>query len=476
MPEVLVGRYVLGDELGRGGMARVVRARDLRLHRAVAIKLLDVGEQSAVDPGLRARFVREARAAASFTHPHAVSVFDAGDAGGVLYLVMELVEGTSLATLLARDGPFSIDRSRRLVDQVLQALAAAHRAGIVHRDVKPGNVLVTADGIAKLSDFGIAKRLDDLGGDLTMPGHVVGTPSSMAPEQVTGQPATPATDLYAAGVLLFQVLVNAAPFDAGSSVATALAHRDAPVPDVRERRPEVPAELAAVIHTAMAKAPVDRFSSADEMRAALVAPPSRSTAPAGPASSGGPNDRTSVATAVLPQTEVAAAPRTWWWWLALVLLVVVGAAAAVAVLSRGDGPAARPAATSVPTAATPSSTVLSTAAPTAAVTTAPGTTAAPATTVGPVPTVAVAPSTIDGMIAMIDDDPGRFGPLASELQRDLERIAERRGRQLERDVQRLRDRLAEWSANGDIDPDVAALVDTILADEIAAVGGDGGPG
>ena len=210
-----------------------------------------------------------------------------------LYLVMELVDGSSLATLLARDGPLGIDRSRDLVDQVLQALGAAHRAGIVHRDVKPGNVLVTADGVAKLSDFGIAKRLDDLGGDLTMPGHVVGTPSSMAPEQVTGRPATPATDVYAAGVLLYQVLANAPPFDAGSSIATALAQRDAPVPDVRERRADVPGRDRRGHPHGDGQGPGGSFRlGRRDARArwpgrAVRSPPARR-----PGSSGAPDDRT----------------------------------------------------------------------------------------------------------------------------------------------------------------------------------------
>ena len=171
-------------------------------------------------------------------------MFDAGDADGVLYLVMELVDGPSLAAVLAGHRQLAIDEAVRIADQVLQALGAAHRAGIVHRDVKPGNVLITSDGVAKLADFGIAKRLDDLAGDLTATGQFVGTPTYLAPEQVAGQPATAATDLYSTGVLLFEMLAGGPPFDAGTPMATALAHRDAPVPDVRARRPDVPATVA----------------------------------------------------------------------------------------------------------------------------------------------------------------------------------------------------------------------------------------
>ena len=136
---MIAGRYELGRTLGRGGMAQVRAARDLRLHRTVAIKLVDA--RTAPDPAVRRRFVREARAAASFSHPHAVAVFDAGDADGYLYLVMELVDGRSLADRLAAEGALPIDHAVGVVDDVLQALGAAHRAGIIHRDVKPGNVL-----------------------------------------------------------------------------------------------------------------------------------------------------------------------------------------------------------------------------------------------------------------------------------------------------------------------------------------------
>jgi serine/threonine-protein kinase len=371
--------------------------------------------------------------------------------------------------MLAHDGPLGIDRSVEVADQVLQALSAAHRAGIVHRDVKPGNVLVTADGVAKLSDFGIAKRLDDLNGDLTMPGHVVGTPSSMAPEQVTGGPATAATDVYATGVLLFQVLVNHPPFDAGSPMAMALAHRDAPVPDVRERRADVPAEIAAVIAKAMAKNPADRFASADEMRAALAPVANGETPQVRPESFHAPGGRTSVATAVLP-VPVAAAPRRTWWWVAVGVAAAV--TAAVFVLGRGHSPPERATATSVPTTATASITSPATAPPATTAAAAPAVTAVPtapgtSTPVPVVPSVPVAPSTMAEVTALIDDDPGQFGPHAAEIRRDLERIAERTGRQLERDVQRLRARLIDWSTDGSINPDAAALVDSVLAEGTA---------
>ena len=387
MEEVIAGRYAVGAELGRGGMARVVAARDLRLHRAVAIKLLPADPST--DPASRQRFIREARSAASFSHPHAVGVFDAGDADGVLYLVMELVDGPSLAAVLAGRHQLEIDEAVRVADQVLQALGAAHRAGIVHRDVKPGNVLITSDGAAKLADFGIAKRLDDLAGKVTATGQFIGTPTYLAPEQVAGQPATAATDLYSTGVLLFEMLAGGPPFDAGNPMATAIAHRDAPVPDVRARRPDVPTKVAETVRRAMAKDPAARFDSAEEMRAALRGAPLL-VPPLQP-------------TSQMPAAQLPAAGRTRsflarsWWWLAAAggLLAVV-----VVAVTQADDPDAGPPATT--TAAQPTSTT--TAVPT---TTAAPTTLAPTTTAPPptAPASLPVPASVDG-----GPDPARRCP------------------------------------------------------------------
>ena len=332
MPEVLAGRYELGDELGRGGMARVLSARDLRLDRVVAVKLLAGGP----DPTARQRFVHEARAAAAFTHPHAVSVFDAGESDGQLYLVMELVDGETLAAAITRRGALPVAEALRVVDQVLQALDAAHRAGVVHRDVKPSNVLLSADGVAKLGDFGIAKRILEPATNLTSTGQFIGTPTHLAPEQVMGQPVTPATDVYSAGVLLFELLTAAPPFAGETPLATAIAHRDAPVPDVRDRRPDVPPVVAAALRRAMAKAPTDRFATAGDMRRALAAAPA--VAP----------------TEVLPLPHRQPSRR--WWWLALLGVATVVAVAAGLLAGGGDGgedtagPVATVAATPTPTA------------------------------------------------------------------------------------------------------------------------------
>ena len=184
MDQVIAGRYALGPLVGTGGMAKVYAADDLRLHRRVAIKLVPL---AATEPIARQRFVREARAAAGFTHPNAVTLFDAGDADGYLYLVMELVEGQIAGRSAGRRGSVgrgSVERHRRRACS--SALSAAHAVGIVHRDVKPANILLGRDGSVKLADFGIAKRLDDVAGDVTMVGDIIGTPKYLAPELMAG--------------------------------------------------------------------------------------------------------------------------------------------------------------------------------------------------------------------------------------------------------------------------------------------------
>ena len=269
MAQLIASRYEVGPLLGTGGMARVVRGRDIRLDRPVAIKLVPA---DAIDPVGRERFGREARSSAGFAHPNAVTAFDAGESDGFLYLVMELVDGSSLAELLADRAPLPIDQALHIEDSILAALGAAHAAGIVHRDVKPGNVLLGDHGRVKLADFGIARRLDDLTSDLTGVGQFIGTPKYLAPEQLAGEPATPASDLYAAGVVLYEMLAGEPPFDAATPMELAWAHQNAPVPDVRVLRPDVPAPVVATIATAMAKHPAERFATADAMRRSLTLP------------------------------------------------------------------------------------------------------------------------------------------------------------------------------------------------------------
>src|SRR3954454_10113864 len=198
---VLADRYEFGPRIGVGGMAEVVRARDLRLDRPVAVKLVRADH---VDAATRERFRREATSSAGFVHPNAVTTYDAGESDGWLYLVMELVDGPSLAARLA-DGPLDPADATTVAAAVLAALAAAHGAGFVHRDIKPGNILLGRDGAVKLADFGIARRFDDVAHDLTTTGTFIGTAKYASPEQLAGRPATPASDVYSLGIVLFEM-------------------------------------------------------------------------------------------------------------------------------------------------------------------------------------------------------------------------------------------------------------------------------
>ena len=262
--EPLADRYQLVEVVGRGGMGEVWSARDLRLSRNVAVKLLS--PQMASEAGVRERFDAEARSAARLNHPNVVSVYDSGEHQGTPFLVMELLPGRTLADELA-EGPIEPERARGLGLQVLDALAASHRAGVLHRGIKPGNVLISPDGTAKVGDFGIAKSTEGL--NLTSTGMIVGTAAYLAPERLAGDPATPRSDLYAVGVVMYEALTGHKPFEADTPMGMMRAvdaHR--PVP-LAQARPGLDANLAATVERAMAKDPADRFVNADDMAAAL---------------------------------------------------------------------------------------------------------------------------------------------------------------------------------------------------------------
>ena len=266
---LLVGRYRLGHLLGRGGMAEVYDAYDERLHRVVAVKLLR--PDMAADPDVRSRFEVEARSAACLSHPNVVGVFDTGEDSGTPFIVMERLPGETLADRVAA-GPVEQSWLRRAAGDVLGALGAAHAAGLVHRDVKPGNILIGEDGCAKVADFGIAKSVEGVA-DLTGTGLLVGTPAYLAPERLAGRPATEQSDLYALGVVLYEALAGTKPFDGQNAVATANAvMHDDPRP-LLEVRPDVDPVLAAAIERAMAKDPARRPGSAREMARDLRDPP-----------------------------------------------------------------------------------------------------------------------------------------------------------------------------------------------------------
>jgi eukaryotic-like serine/threonine-protein kinase len=364
--QVLAGRYEIGAVLGRGGMAEVRAAWDLRLGRAVAVKTLLPG--LAEQPTIRQRFDGEARAAARLAHPNAVAIFDVGEERGVPFLVMEQVVGPTLEEEM-RGGPLDAGRLRRLGEELLGALGAAHSAGLVHRDVKPANVLMAPDGSAKLGDFGIAKAVVDeedpgLQVDHTTTGQIVGTVAYMAPERLAGRPATVQSDIYSVGVVLYEGLTGTRPFAAPTPIAMVHAIDQASPAPLRDCCPGLDPALVATVERAMAKNPEERFASAAAMSAALRA---------GAEPPGDVTDTPTVMamptalTAVVPDSAALPGQRAGHGWAGrlarrriLALATVAGLAVAliaVAVAIGGDDPKILPGGTPAVTAPPP--TVLS---------------------------------------------------------------------------------------------------------------------
>ncbi|OBB78463.1 serine/threonine-protein kinase [Mycobacterium sp. 852014-52144_SCH5372336] len=273
--DLLADRYELRGVLGRGGMAEVHDGWDTRLHRPVAIKLLYPAFTT--DTDMRRRFEEEARAAAGLNHPNIVSVHDSGEHDGSPFIVMERLPGRTLQDEI-ETGPMPPPRVRSMLHDVLGALGCAHAAGIVHRDIKPGNVLIAPNsGAMKVADFGIAKTA---GSALTATGQIVGTMAYMSPERVAGAPASVADDLYAVGVMGYEALTGRRPFPQENPAALLHAILDAPPPPISVVRPDIDPALAATIDRAMARDASQRFTSAEHMRAALMGAPSMGPAPA----------------------------------------------------------------------------------------------------------------------------------------------------------------------------------------------------
>jgi eukaryotic-like serine/threonine-protein kinase len=269
--DLIADRFELEELVGTGGMSTVFRARDLQLDRLVAIKILH--ERYVDDPEYLERFRREARAVARLSHPNIVTVIDRGDDGGRQYIVFEHVEGENLKELVTRTGRLPPRRALELVIPVADGLAFAHERGLVHRDVKPQNVLLSSEGEIKVTDFGIARSLDVEHG-VTQTGTVLGTSEYLAPEQASGEPVSPATDEYSLGVVLWELLTGEVPFTGENFVAVALRHVNEPPPSLREQRPDLSPRLAAAVERALAKDPARRFPSmsalATELRACLA--------------------------------------------------------------------------------------------------------------------------------------------------------------------------------------------------------------
>jgi serine/threonine-protein kinase len=268
--ELIADRYELEELVGSGGMSSVFKARDQLLERHVALKILH--EHFGHDSEYVERFRREARAVAQLSHPNIVTVIDRGEADGRQFIVFEYVEGENLKDLIDRTGPLPIRRALELAIEVAGGLAFAHDHGIVHRDVKPQNVLLNGDGGAKVTDFGIARTLDVERG-VTQTGTVLGTSNYISPEQAGSKPVGPFTDVYALGVVLYELLTGEVPFPGETFVAVAMRHINDQPPSLVEKRPDAPLRLVAAVDRALAKEPADRFPSmdafADELRACL---------------------------------------------------------------------------------------------------------------------------------------------------------------------------------------------------------------
>jgi tRNA A-37 threonylcarbamoyl transferase component Bud32 len=315
----LAGRYRMGALLATGGMGEVWATHDLLLDRAVAVKVL--GGALAGDGRAAERLRREARAAGRLEHPSIARVLDLGEHDGHPYLVMELLEGESLAARIDRAGPMDPAEAARVVAAVAGALEAAHQAGVVHRDVKPGNVFLTSAGEVKVLDFGIASAAGDTA--LTT-GDLIGTAAYLAPERVLGHRATPAADIYALGVVLYELLAGHRPFDGGSEVELAMAHVNADPPSLRQVAPSAPPFLAAACHQALAKDPSARPCSAAELAGLVLA------------TGGG-----SVPTRPLPLAGAAPVPTRPWRGLLVALLLAGALLAALPALAGGLPPLVR---------------------------------------------------------------------------------------------------------------------------------------
>jgi serine/threonine-protein kinase len=284
-------------------MSSVYRARDTVLERTVAIKILH--DHYSDDPEYVERFRREARALAQLNHPNIVTVIDRGEFEGRQFIVFEHVDGETLKSLVEREGPLPVEQALALVHQVARGLAFAHEHGVVHRDVKPHNVLIDDDGAAKVTDFGIARSVDPSDG-LTETGTLLGTSEYIAPEQASGQRVDERSDQYSLAAVLYELLTGEPPYSGENFMAVAMKHIREPVPSVRAVRPDVSPRLDAIVARAMAKRPEDRFPSTDAMMAALEAEQASTVESVAPVTSAGENGATER---IQPLPSPAASPR-----------------------------------------------------------------------------------------------------------------------------------------------------------------------
>jgi serine/threonine protein kinase len=314
------GRYRLEQPLGHGGMASVHLAHDMELDRPVAVKLL--AENLSRDESFRKRFVREARLAARLSHPNVVSVYDAGEEDGRPYIVMECVEGETLAEVRARRKRLPPDEAVGLILQACRGLEHAHAAGLVHRDIKPQNLLVRRDGTLKVADFGIARAAESTA--LTQAGTVLGTAAYLSPEQLAGEEVTAAADVYSLGTVLYELLTGNPPYEIDSLAELAAMQAEGAIAPVRELAPEVPPRLEDVVMRCLARNPAYRPASAGELATQLAPelaePPTEPLSPAAPTVLAGR----------------ATSNRTVW--LALAGVLVLGAILLAVALATGSDP------------------------------------------------------------------------------------------------------------------------------------------
>lgn len=326
---VLSGRYRLEAKLGSGGMSTVYLARDQTLDRSVAVKVMhrEMSEQA----DQLERFRQEARAVAKLSHPNVVSVIDAGEDGGHPYIVFEYVEGETLKQRIARDGALDPQDAIAYAIEIARGLSVAHGRNMVHRDVKPQNVLIDAEGRAKLTDFGISRQLEQDG--MTATGRVLGTTDYVAPEQAMGRKVDPRSDVYSLGVVLYEMLVGQVPFSADSQVGVAMKHVNEELPDVQRRRPEVSAAVALVVERSTAKDPSQRYQRVGEMIDDLSTALEVEAARAGSTT----GEATSVLEAVPPPKRKLSGRARWSWAAALGLLLVAGAVLLIVQLISSGG-------------------------------------------------------------------------------------------------------------------------------------------
>lgn len=398
---VLGGRYEILGVLGTGGMATVFSAVDRRLGRVVAVKVLH--QQIADDQGFVKRFHREAEFAASLSsHPHIVSIHDVGDVGDLHFIVMELVDGRNLKEIVLTEGPLGVDRAFHIGRQVASALAFAHQRGLVHRDVKPHNILVGPDDEVKVTDFGIAREEDAT--QITRPGVMLGTAQYISPEQAMGKPPGPVSDVYSLGVVLFEMLTGRLPFRADNPLALAMQHVQDPPPSPDQLNPAISPAASAIVLRVLAKTPSDRYRSASELEQALRLPDTDDT---GSATAYRPLVRETAPAPAPPVSREPSIPAVHWIRRALIPLVLALLALAAWLgsgLRSGAGgtiittpiparaTASRPLVVPVASTSTPQPTA--TASPTVTATPTPQATATSAPTLPPSPTLLPSPTVL----------------------------------------------------------------------------------